>query len=157
MAKLSAAEIAARSELLEQALMRAVEAVGDLTGPAMELFYSRHPDALEAFEHHGLGKRERLEAEMVDTALYCIMTWVERPIEVSIVLYGSVPHHKNTLHVRPEWYQGLLGSVIDLVAQSIPADAPQEAALVEEIRAGLLGSIVEALDSMVEFGKPAAA
>lgn len=131
---------------LEEVLMRVAESVGDLTGPTMELFYSRHPEALEAFEHHGLGKRERLEAEMVDTALYCLMTWLERPAEVAIMLYGSVPHHRNTLHVLPEWYRGLLGSLFDVVAAEIPEGANEDLALIESIRGGLLDAISEALD-----------
>ncbi|MCK9543263.1 MAG: hypothetical protein M0R03_14675 [Novosphingobium sp.] len=135
----------AKAELLEAVLMRAAETLGDLTGPTMGLFYERYPDALAAFEHHGFGKRERLEADMVDTALYCVMTWLERPAEVAIMLYGSVPHHRNTLKVHTEWYRGLLSSLIDLVAGTVPAGAATDAALVEDIRAGLFGAIDEAL------------
>jgi len=31
------------------------------------------------------------------------MTWFEFPGEVQGVLMTSVPHHKQTLEVRPEW------------------------------------------------------
>jgi hypothetical protein len=111
----------------------------------MDLFYSRYPDAREAFQRHGFGKPERLEADMVDTALYCLMTWLERPVEVAIMLYSSVPHHRNTLQVGPEWYRGLLASVIDVVAATVPAEAAEDRALVETVRTGLFDVIDEAL------------
>lgn len=139
----------ARMALLETVLTRAAEQLGDLTAPAVQLFYRRFPEALAAFEHHGLGKRERLEAEMVETALYSVMTWVERPIEVSIMLHGSVPHHRNTLHVRPEWYSGLLNSLIDLLAGTIPAGRANEEALIADVRRGLLATIAESLAELV--------
>lgn len=135
--------------LLDRILLRAAESLGDLAPAAIELFYSRHGEARAAFERHGLGKREQLEADMVETALYCLMTWVERPGEVAIMLYGSVPHHSNTLHVRPEWYRCLLDSVIDLVAATIPPEAAQETALIDEIRACLQGAIDEALECQI--------
>jgi hypothetical protein len=136
-----------RMALLEAVLTRAAEDVGDLTRPAMALFYERYPEAKAAFERHAFGNRERLEAEMVDTALYCLMTWLEREIEVSILLHGSVPHHNETLHVRPEWYSGLLSSVIDVIASTIPADAADEVALMQDIRRDLLDAIEQALAS----------
>ena len=139
-----------RMALLETVLTRTAETLGDPTVPAMELFYSRHPETRAAFEHHGLGKRERLEAEMVDTVLYCVMTWLERPIEVAIMLYGSVPHHNDTLHVRVDWYTGLLNSVIDVIVDTIPPSAADEAALMEEIREGLAGAITEARGGLKE-------
>jgi len=136
---------AERSVLLDAILMRAADQLGDLTGPVMQRFYQDFPEAMAAFEYHGLGKRERLEAEMVETALYSVMTWVERPVEVSIMLYGSVPHHRNTLHVRPEWYRGLLNALVGLLAETIPAEAATEKQLLSEIHAGLLEAIAEAL------------
>lgn len=136
----------ARLALLEAVLTRAAEDIGDLTRPAMERFYKEHPEAEAAFERLGYGQRARLEAEMVDTALYCLMTWLEREAEISFLLYDSVPHHDQTLKVSPEWYRGLLGSVIDIVVSAIPADAADEIALMEEIRHGLFAAIVKAQD-----------
>lgn len=136
---------AEQEALLEAILMRAADQLGDLTIPVMARFYQKFPEALAAFEHHGLGKRERLEAEMVETVLYSVMTWIERPIEVAIMLYGSVPHHRNTLHVRPEWYRGLINALVDLLDGTIPVGAVAEVRLLTEIRAGLLEAIAEAL------------
>ncbi len=135
----------AKAALLEVVLTRAAEEVGDLTAPTMTLFYQRHPDALASFEHHGYGQREQLEASMVENGLYCMMTWLERPAEVSFMLYSSVPHHRDALQVHAEWYRSLLDSLIDVVAETVPAGASKEAALMEEIRTGLAGVIEEAL------------
>jgi hypothetical protein len=137
-----------RGALLDAILTRAADQLGDLTEPVMQRFYRDFGDAKALFEHHGLGKRERLEAEMVETALYSVMTWVERPMEVAIMLYGSVPHHRNTLHVQPEWYCGLLNALIDLLAETIPTGAAAEEQLLAEIRAGLLNAIAESLAAM---------
>lgn len=134
----------AKLKLLEAILCRAAEDVGDLTVPAMTLFYDRHPQAREVFERHGAGKREALEAEMVENALYSVMTWLERPTEIAIMFYGSVPHHRQTLQVGPDWYRGLIDSVIDVVAGTVPACSADEVALVREISAGLQAIIAEA-------------
>ena len=131
-------------ERLKAVLERAAEELTDLSPCAMSLFYRRHPDARSAFEHHGAGKRDQLEAEMVDNALYFLMTWMERRCEISIMLKGSVPHHDHTLKVEPEWYRGLLESVIDVIAATVPADDVDGTAIIEEIRGGLLDVIDEA-------------
>lgn len=85
-----------REALLEMILTRAAEQIGDLTAPTMYRFYNPFPDALSAFEHHACGAHEQLEAEMVATALFAVTTWVERSVEVEIMLHGSVPHHCTT-------------------------------------------------------------
>jgi hypothetical protein len=76
------------------------------------------------------------------------MTWLERPVEVSIMLYGSVPHHSNTLHVTPSWYQGLLDTSIELIKETIPSSAKDEFELMTEIQLGLQSAISEALGVM---------
>ena len=94
--------------LLEPGLLRAAEALGDVTAPVMGAFYARYPEAKAAFERLALGNRARLEGEMVAQVLYCLMTWFEHPGEVTGVLMSSVPHHEQTLGVRPVWYEGLM-------------------------------------------------
>ena len=132
--------------LLEAALMRTAEAIGDLTSPVMAEFYRRQPDARSAFEFHGTNVRERLEAEMIDKALYSIMTWFERPGEILDLFQGSVPHHRFMLHVHADWYAGLLNTVIDQIAHTIPAEAADESSVIEEIRHGLMDAIAAALE-----------
>lgn len=130
---------------LERALEIVADAVGDIVPPVMALFYSRFPDALASFEHHGLGKREKLEREMVDNALYCLMTWPVRKSEVQILIYGSIPHHKDTLSVSEHWYQGLIAAVVDVVSGALPEGADAEHAALSGIKAGLDGAIFDAL------------
>lgn len=88
--------------LLERGLERAAETLGDVTEPVIAAFYERFPEAQATFDRLSLGNRSRLEGEMVAQALYCLMTWFEYPDEVRGVLMTSVPHHKQTLEVRPE-------------------------------------------------------
>jgi hypothetical protein len=128
--------------MLDVSLERAAEVVGDITAPTMARFYAAYPEARAAFEHHALGKRQALEAEMVDRALYWAMNWLERPGEISIQLGSSVPHHQETLKIALPWYRGLLEAVIDVIISAIPEDRPAELALWRQIR-GELGQMVE--------------
>ena len=130
---------------LERALEIAADVVGDIVPPAMALFYERFPQARASFEHHGVGATEKLEREMVDNALYCLMTWPLRKSEVQILLYGSIPHHKNTLEVSEQWYLGLIDAVVDVITGALPNDAREERAALSGIRAGLEQAIRDAL------------
>ena len=98
---------AEKMALIEVSLMRAADKIGDLTEPVMSHFYQRYPQARESFERLACGNHARLEAVMVENVLYCIMQWFERPEEIRIILYGSVPHHQETLKVGADWYHGL--------------------------------------------------
>lgn len=129
---------------VERSLERAAEAIGDITAPLMARFYAAHPAAEESFEHHGLGKRTLLEAEMVGNVLYCLMTWFERPEEIRIILYDSIPHHQETLKVEPGWYEGMLWAGIDLIEDTLPGDAADERAAWAAMRAGLAETIAKA-------------
>ena len=120
-------------DLINVGLERAAEALGDITAPAMARFYATHPEAREAFEHHGQDQRERLEADMVGNALYCAMTWRERPMEIRIQMDSSVPHHEDILHIALPWFRGLQDAVID----TIPAGEAEEQALWAGIRRDL--------------------
>lgn len=99
---------AAKHDLLERGLERAAECLGDVTGPVMAAFYEQFPEAQATFDRLSPGNRARLEGEMVAQTIYCLMTWFKFPGEVEGVLMTSVPHHEQTLEVRPDWYEGLL-------------------------------------------------
>jgi len=118
-------DLATRQALLEGGLERAAEALGDVTEPVMAVFYERFPEAQAAFDRLSLGNRAQLEGEMVAQAVYCLMTWFEYPGEVQGVLMTSVPHHKQTLEVRPEWYEGLLSSTCAVLSADAPDGARQ--------------------------------
>lgn len=134
-----------RQALLDTALERAVEQLGDPTAPVMAAFYRRFPEARASFEHHWPGKADRLEAEMVGNALYFVMTWYERRSEVEITFGSSVPHHHHTLAVPVDWYEGLIDAAIGVLAATCPADAADEAAMWADLREGLARSVRESL------------
>lgn len=123
----------AKNVEVETILTRAAERAGDITEPAMAIFYQRFPKARESFAHHGGELIHNLEGEMVQQALYCLMTWFESTGEVELMLRGSVPHHCETLNVPPEYYQGLLMATADVVQSTIPTENTQELAVWQEL------------------------
>lgn len=127
-------EIEQKKALLDASLERAAEQVGDITPPVMELFYSRYPQARQRFEELCAGNLAQLEGEMVEQAVYCLMTLLDSPGEVEFILWNSVPHHSDTLHVPPEWYTGLIDATFDIIASTIPADETAELAVCDELR-----------------------
>lgn len=62
-----------RRAMLEEVLERAAHEIGDITPRVIAGYYSRHPDAQERFAKLSLGQAESMEAEMVESALYCVM------------------------------------------------------------------------------------
>ena len=132
---------------VDAALERAAERLGDIVPLVMAEFYAHHPDARAAFDTHSPhGNPHRLEAEMVDNALYFVMTWFERKAEVEIIAYTSVPHHAETLHVPPAWYSGLLEATITVLRRATPPDDTAELALWDELREKLCGLVLSAQD-----------
>lgn len=127
--------------IVETALERAAEQLGDVTPLVIGRFLARCPDAEASFAQHWPHNPERLKAEMVDNALYCIMTWFERRAEIEIILYTSVPHHVETLKIPAQWYRELLGATVDVLAGTCPEAAADEAALWVELRAALTGLV----------------
>ena len=112
--------------VVEQILTRAAEGVGDITAPTMASFYQRFPEARSAFEQHGGANINKLEGEMVEQALYCLMCWFDSPAEIKILLAGSVPHHETVLDVQPEYYQGLLVAAAEVIQATIPSGNKEE-------------------------------
>ncbi len=130
-------ETAEKAALVEETLSRAAEKIGDVTPAVMEIYYRRHPEALAAFEAHALGKRSHLEGQMVENSLHCLMHWVQSPGEIEVLLSGSVPHHRDTLHVPPEWYSAFIEATADVIAQTIPAHHTTEIAVWDDVRDAL--------------------
>jgi hypothetical protein len=123
--------------LLDTILQRAADQLGDLRPHVMTRFYDRFPQARTIFETESAGHREKLEGDMVEQTLYCLMTWVERPTEVRIVLQSTVPHHEAALHVPEALFGGFLDAVIDTIACTIPDESAGECDHLASIRADL--------------------
>lgn len=115
-----------RNALLARSLERAAEQIGDITPVVAHTFYERFPDAPALFATLWPGSRDRLEGQMVETALYCIMNWMESPGEIEVVLMGTVPHHLETLKVPLDWFTGFLLATAEVVTGTIPADRKDE-------------------------------
>src|SRR3546814_21085724 len=71
---------------------------------------------------------------MVENCLYCLMHCIDRRGEIDILLETSVPHHHFTLDVSLGWYRGMVDATIDVIAETVPAEASDEMALWTEIR-----------------------
>jgi hypothetical protein len=125
------------ADLLDRILQRAADRLGDLRPDVMARFYARFPEAPALFETESAGHREVLEGQMVEQTLYCLMTWVERPVEVRIVLQSTVPHHEAALHASDRLFTGFLDAVVETIAGTIPAEAGAERDLLAAIHAAL--------------------
>ena len=139
--------------IIETILIRASEQLGDVTKPVMAVYYERFPEARELFAHHGSHRLCGLEGEMVQQALYCLMSWFESTGDVEVMLWGSVPHHNDTLHVCPEYYQGLLTATIDVIESTISTENKQELEVWKELCDGLADLICQSSQYIV--GGPA--
>lgn len=133
-----------KNELLESSLERAAEVLGDVTGPVMAEYYAKHPQARISFKEHGLGNSVKLEAEMVESVIYCLMNWYDRPDEIRIMFGSTVPHHEHALNVSNEWFAGLISAAIEVISSTIPASRRDELGVWQEIHAGLEALVEEA-------------
>ena len=126
---------------IEARLERAAEQLGDLTAPVMAEYYRRFPEARASFAHHAPHGPERLEAEMVGNTLYYVMTWFQSPVEARIYFDTSVPHHRVALDVPPDWFRGMIDTLIDVVEAAVPAVDAAEQQAWTEMREALVGLV----------------
>ncbi|KAA1192634.1 hypothetical protein F0M18_08200 [Pseudohalioglobus sediminis] len=112
------------AELIDRCLAFAADKIGDLHPPVLEKYHDRLPGAkAELARHDDSGE---LEHSMVEQALYCLMTWFVRPMEVQIVLRETVPHHIQTLMVPLPYLEELINALIDVVGEAVPLTAEAE-------------------------------
>lgn len=130
--------------LLETSLERAADRLGDITDPVIKRYYMLHPEARASFHEHGLGNTVKLEAEMVESVVYCLMNWLDRPQEIRIMFGSTVPHHEETLHVNSDWFSGLVDAAVYVIAETIPDTHQDEHDLWEEIHQGVNALIADA-------------
>lgn len=137
--------VADRLVLMQTTLERAAEELGDLTEPVTKRFYRRCPAAAASFRELGLGEPRPLEARMIESVLFCLMTWLEeRPI-VEMLIQVYLPHHYLTLGVEVDWFRAMVEETADIIAETIPPGNAAERAAWSEISSGVLAVIADAL------------
>lgn len=128
------------AELFERCLEYAAENIEDLHQPLLERFYQRIPDAKSLFSKHDRPS-SRLEDEVIEQALYCLMNWYRRPAEIEILLQETVPHHIETLDIPLSYFLGLLDTLIELIAAAVPQGAVEEHKILSELLSDL-GAVI---------------
>ena len=122
---------------IEKILELVAEERGDITAEVLDLYFERYPQAREIFQEAGSHNTElRLQQEMVETGLYCLMTYFERPTEVEIILLQTVPHH-NFLNIPTDYFCGLNDAIFDVMERTIPMDYSNEKRSFQELRTSL--------------------
>lgn len=139
---------ALKLHIVDTILERASEVAGDITDSVMAEFYRADPEARKLFTHHCPVDTIRLEAGMVEQALYCFMRWFQSPGEIRILLLGSVPHHVETLNVPVNYYHRFLQAMATVIRKTIPAENQQEIDAWDEICENL-GEIVDTANQYV--------
>jgi hypothetical protein len=130
------------SDLINRCLEFAAEKFDDIHHPVLEKYHARLPEAKTEFKRHD--NSDKLEHDMVEQALYCLMNWSQRPAEVQIVLRDTIPHHIQTLKVPLIYLEELIDSLFDVVEESIPANASAELTALNKLRQELLFTLDEA-------------
>lgn len=126
--------------ILEEILYKAAEDLGDINPKVMEEFYVAYPEALALFIEHGGQRRERLENDMVESALYCLMAWFESPSEIEIMFSHTVPHHE-ILNIPPEFFSGLLLATMSVIEKTLIDSDEVKLAVWSELKTKLLSLV----------------
>lgn len=119
------------SKLMEQILEYAAENIGDVIPITIEQYYQRHPEGEAAFRQHGFDRHINVAQDMVDSVLYCLMSWIERPREIKSIISDTVPHHRS-LKIPDELLESLLDVTSDILHSGLPSDAEQERRLLNK-------------------------
>lgn len=114
------------AELIDSILERVGDTLGDITAQVMARYYAAMPQAIERFEFHQPVRREKLEGEMVEQALYCLMRWHSDRSEIEIILSTTVPHHLFALDIPLALFTGMMDAVCETVAVTIPESETDE-------------------------------
>lgn len=130
-----------RALLVQSTLQRLADQRGDVTAEVLERYYRRMPDARASFEHHGLGDRAGLEARMVTESVFLLMKWTEDPRAAEIDQGTTIVHHNDVLEIGPRWYMGLIDAVIEIVVETLPAQARDERVIWRDLRQEIAGFI----------------
>lgn len=124
-------------QVLESILERAANELGDITPVVLADFYSLHPGSRELFGHHGGQNMSRMESDMVESALYCLMTWFDRPAEIEVMFTHTIPHHE-MLDIPVEQFAGLLQSTLRVLGKTLPDGDNRDTRIWGELESSLL-------------------
>jgi hypothetical protein len=127
-------DIEEKKALLNSSLERAAEQLGDITEKVYARYYERFPEAQQRFAELHPGGQHRLEGEMVEQVLYCLMQWFDCPGEIEIILLTTIPHHIDTLHVKPAFFSELMTTVCETIIATIPPGESGERAVWDELQ-----------------------
>lgn len=136
-------ETASPARLFERCLEYTAEHVGDFHRPLLDRFYQELPEAKAQFARHA-NANNKLEDDMIEQALYCLMTWYERPAEIQIVLRDTVPHHIETLDIPMVYFEGLISTLLDIITEATPAEAEQEHQVLLKLREEINETLIDA-------------
>lgn len=144
-----------RNALIERGLFRAAEQLGDITAPVMDLLLQRFPATTDCFHEKAAGtKAERLQGEMVEQVLYCLMAWHETPAVIEIIIVDTVPHHLDTLNIPLELFAGLIDAVVETISALIPEEAHDERAAWQDLHVAMNGLVRDGLRHSVKYRSP---
>ncbi|MFM5907956.1 MAG: hypothetical protein ACKOPO_10295 [Novosphingobium sp.] len=136
--------------LVQSALQRAAEQLGDITPAVARQFAAAMPAGFALFHHHEPLDPARLEGAMVEQALHCLMHWHDSPGEIEIMLISTLPHHVETLGVSHDVFAQYLVTVCAVIAGTIPPDARDEQSAWQR----MLDDLLEVIARGASYARP---
>lgn len=133
------------AELVDAILERASDLLGDITPHVMQRYYAAMPQAKERFAFHNPERPSKLEGEMIEQALYCLIRWHTDRSEIEIILDSTVPHHLYALDIPLELFTGMMDSLCETVAETIPASEADELRCWQEMQRDITLQMEESL------------
>jgi hypothetical protein len=131
--------LAEKQAILDSYLENVAAVVGDITPLVVAQLYNDYPVAEDLLEQHVHNNKTELEAAMIESALYCVMNWLDRPLEVQITLSDAVRFHES-IHIPPETLSRLCWSLLKVLEQ-VDEDNNNGIFLLQQIIKELVGVI----------------
>lgn len=122
-----------KQTLLDNAMERVAEQEGDIYPLCLGRFYERFPDAREQFDTHGGQSSHAIEQSMLESTLYCLVTWFERYEVIRLVLLDANTQHK-LLKVPTHMVLGLLDTFIEVILSAVPQSDEATRQVISEIQ-----------------------
>jgi hypothetical protein len=138
-------------EILNQSLEKAAEELGDINRLVLSRYYEAYPEAEKAFNRlsfENRATRSRMENSMIDSVLYCFMTWFEHPKEVDLTLQGAALQHTET-KIPLTIVIGLLETTADVILSTIDRDDTDARSIWQELQTNLIEIIDQSTVTLV--------